>query len=258
MNKLLPADFYHMYSRKWFWLCSVAMILIAVMLCIMQYTAMDYAVAIDRVIFLPMAFYGVALAALISIFVGEDFNDGVIKNKIISGKTRRAVYFSNLIVSWSACIAVYVLTIATSLAIGVNCFEINVTAGEIINFAVLGMFTCLTYGSIYCTITILNGNKAIAITVCMGLAFFLLFLCLHSNSMLVQQEYVDGVINPHYVTGIKRTIYEVLHDVNPFGQAAQLSDMTCINPVRFVVVDFIWMIVTSFLGGLFFDKKDIK
>jgi hypothetical protein len=76
--------------------------------------------------------------------------------------------------------------------------------------------------------------------------------------MLVQQEYVDGTINPHYMTGIKRTIYEVLHDVNPFGQAAQLSDMKCINPVRFVVVDFIWMTVTSFLGVLFFDKKDIK
>ncbi len=258
MNKLLRADFYHMYSRKWFWLCSASMMFIAVLFCIMQHTAMDYVVAIDRVIFLPMSFYGVALAALISVVVGEDFSDGIIKNKIISGKTRSAVYFSNVIVSWTACVAVYLLTLATSWIIGVKWFEINVTTREIIHFVVLGVFTCLVYGSIYCMITMLSGNKIIATTVCMGLAFFMLFLCLHSNSVLVQQEYVDGMINRHYVTGVKRVIYEVLHDVNPFGQAAQLTEMKCINPARFVIVDFIWLIITSLLGRMFFNKKDIK
>lgn len=258
MSRLLRADFYHMYCKKWIWLCVLSMMFIAVGFCIMQYTAMDYEVGLDRVIFLPMSFYGVAIAALISILVGEDFSEGIVKNKIISGRTRVSIYFSNLVVSWAACITVYLLTVATAWGIGVNFFEVNVTISEIMRFVVLGCFTCLSYGSIYCMITISAGNKTIAVAICMSLAFVMLFLCLHSNSILVQTEYKDGIWNPHYVVGIKRLVYELLHDINPSGQAAQLSEMKCLNPVRFIAADLIMMVVTGVGGVLFFYKKDIR
>ena len=55
MSRLLPADLYRMFTKKWFWLSVLFMFIISVMFIFMQYTAMDYTVSIDRVLFLPMS-----------------------------------------------------------------------------------------------------------------------------------------------------------------------------------------------------------
>lgn len=258
MIKLLLADFYRMYSQKLLWTTVISMVIIAFSLCVMQHTAMDYSVSLDRVIFLPMTFYGIAMAALVGIFIGDDFNDGTIRNKIISSKTRAAVYFSDLLTCQTAGITVYLLTTLFTLCISINQFEINMTTAEIMSFMALGIFTCLSYCGIYCILSMLVGNKTHAITICMALSFFFLFLSLQTNSVLVQKEYVDGVLNPHYVYGIKRLVYILLQDINPTGQVAQLSSMTCLNPIRFIIVDVVLIIFTVAFGVLGFNKKDIK
>lgn len=257
MSRLLPADLYRMFTKKWFWLSALFMFIISLLFIFMQYTAMDYTVSIDRVIFLPMSFYGILTAAFVSLFVGEDFSDGVIKNKIISGRSRTAVYFSNLIAGCTGCVAIYLLMLAITWGIGIHFFEKNVSTGEIVNFVLLGILTCLVYGSFFCLFTMLAGNRTIAVTLCMIVAFAFLFLSLNSNQMIMQEKIKDGVLNPHYVSGIKRVLYEVLHDLNPGGQAAQLSMMKCLNRIRFVLVDLAWVLVNNILGVVIFGHKDI-
>lgn len=258
MSRLLCADFYHVFCKKWLWLCTLCMMLSAVFFCWMQYTAMDYVVALDRVIFLPMAFYGVAAAGLISIVIGEDFSDGVIRNKIISGKSKISIYFSQMIVSCAACIAVYTATIITSYGMGVTLFENNVSWEKLFFFFGLGIGTCMVFGSVFCTITVLTGNKTVSAVLCMGLSFVLLYLAMHLNSILVQPEYKDGVLNIHYVGGVKRAIFEWVHVANPFGQAAGLSQMECENPVHYMLAVMITVILTGLVGAIVFRKKDIK
>ena len=102
MRKLLSADAFRIFRSKWFWLCLVGMLALAGAFITMQYTAMDYTVPLSRVIFLPMSFYGMAVAALVALFVGEDFHDGFIRNKIIAGHTRSAIFASNC----SSCILI--------------------------------------------------------------------------------------------------------------------------------------------------------
>lgn len=258
MTRLMRADTVRMYKGKWFWLCLSGMLFMAVAFIFMQYTAMDYTVPLSRVIFLPMSFYGVAMAALISLFVGTDFSDGFIRNKFIAGRSRGSVFLSNLFTSWTACVTIYLVTTLFTFFVGRGLFERDVTTTDLIQPLVLGILMCLAYGSIFCTITMLCGNKATSVMLCMGLAFFLLFFCLHTNQIMVQPEYKDGVLNPHYVYGIRRTIYALLHDLNPSAQAAQLSAMDIFSPVRWVVCDIGWMLAAVLTGWLTFKKKDIK
>lgn len=258
MTRLLHADFFRMYTNKRFWLCAAAMLGSAVMFIVMQATAMDYTVPLSRVIFLPMTFYGVAVAALVSLFVGEDFSDGGIRNKLIAGRSRGSVFLSNLLVSWTACIAVYLITTVFTACVGSFYFEIDVSPAQFMEFLALGLLMCLAYGSIYCTVTMLCGSKATSVMLCMGLAFFLLYLSLQTHQVLAQQEYKDGVLNPHYVRGIKKAVYNVLHDLNPTGQAAQLSAMAYFNSLRWIVCDLIWMASAAFLGSALFRRKEIK
>lgn len=258
MNRLLAADFYRMYKSRRFWICLASMGIIAVAFIIMQYTAMDYIVAIDRVLFLPMSFYGVCIAALISLFVGTDFSDGFIRNKLIVGRKRNSIYLSNLVVSWTACLIIYIFTIAVTMGIGRHLFENNVTVAGFSHFFLLGMFTCLAFGSIFCMLSMLIGEKSTSVMICMGLAFGMLFLCLRTNQILVQEEYKNGMLNPYYVSGVQRILCELLHDFNPFGQVAQLSSMKYLNPVRWIVADLFWMAVAAGLGRILFKGRDIR
>ena len=116
MRRLLSADTFRIFRSKWFWFSLSGMLAMAVAFVIMQYTAMDYTVPLSRVIFLPMSFFGMVIAALTSLFVGEDFSDGFIRNKIIAGHSRSCIFTSNLIVSSLACAIIYLaVTVITTL-----------------------------------------------------------------------------------------------------------------------------------------------
>ena len=225
MRKLLKVDMYCMFSGKLLWIAAVSMIALAAAFCAMQYTALDYEVGIDRVIFLPMTFYGVISAALTGLFSGGEFSDGIIRNKIISGHSRTDIYLSQLVTLYATSALIYLLSLMTSLGIGLRLFEINVSYNEIIEFTLMGVLTCTANASIFFLVSTFTGSRSKAVTFCMLLSFFMLYAALTTNSALSAPEFKDGVRNIHYVGGGKRAVYEFLHNINPTGQAAQLSMM---------------------------------
>lgn len=257
MRKLLSADSFRIFRSKWFWLCLGGMLALAGAFVTMQYTAMDYTVPLSRVIFLPMSFYGMVVAALVSLFVGEDFSDGFIRNKIIAGCSRPAIFASNLSVSCFACLTIYLVTTLVTAAIGCLLFEIDVSVSRFLQHLALGMGMCLGYGCIYCTITMVCGNKTTATVLCMGLSFILLVVCLHTNQVMVQPVYKDGIPNPAYVDGFTKVVYGVLHDLNPSGQAAQLSAMEVFKPIRCILCDLLWLLIAG-VGCTVFNRKNIQ
>jgi len=103
----------------------------------------------------------------------------------------------------------------------------------------------------------LCGSKTTAAVLCMGVAFFLLFASLHTNQIMVQPEYKNGALNPSYVSGFAKRIYALLHDLNPTGQAAQLSTMDIFHPFRFFLCDFAWLLPSGVGLGLF-NRKNIQ
>lgn len=256
MRRLLYADTFRVFRSKWFWICLDGMLAMSVAFVIMQLTAMDYEVPLSRVIFLPMSFYGVTIAAFISLFVGEDFSDGFVRNKIIAGHSRYNIYASNLIASWIAGILIYLIVTLFTAGVGSFLFEINITLGQFGLHLSWGIGMSIAYGCIYCTITMICSNRTNAVVLCMGIAFFLLFACLHSNQVMVQPEYKDGVLNPAYVDGVLKGIYAILHDLNPSGQAAQLSAMNIFNPLRCLLCDFAWILIAG-VGTVKFKRKNI-
>lgn len=171
MRNLLRADIFRMYKGKWLPLCALFMAAVSVAFVMIQRLAMEYTVSIDRVLFLPMSLYGVAAAALVSMFVGEDFSGGVIRNKIISGAARRDVYRSGMLAGGLGCLTVYLLTVSITIGLGVCLFPITITAGKIVGYVALGMCTCMAYASIFHMISMLLGNRNTGVVACMMLAF---------------------------------------------------------------------------------------
>lgn len=257
MCKLLSADACRFFRSKWFWLCLGGMLALDGAFVTMQYTAMDYVVPLSRVVFLPMSFYGMVVAALVSLFVGEDFGDGFIRNKIIAGCSRSAIFASNLIVSCLACAIIYLVTTLLTAAVACLLFEVDVSVFSFLRHLVLGVGMCFAYSCIYCTITMVCGNKTTSTVLCMALAFFMLVACLHTNQVMIQPAYKEGMPNPAYVDGAAKTVYAVLHDFNPTGQAAQLSAMEIFQPIRWILCDLLWILIAG-VGCAIFNKKNIQ
>ena len=96
-NKILKAELYKIFHEKWLYLACFFMIIFSIGFILMQKTAMSYTVGINRVVFLPMVMYGIVISVLISLFVSEEFDEGFIKNKIISNNNRREIYLTGLL-----------------------------------------------------------------------------------------------------------------------------------------------------------------
>ena len=77
----------------------------------------------------------------------------------------------------------------------------------------------------------------------------LLFLGMRDNQIMMQKDVADSLY---------RTIHEITFDVNPAGQAAQVSAMKFLNPIRFVVSDFVMIAVVGLLGKMLFDRKQLS
>lgn len=258
MIRLMRADLIRLIKSRAFRLSLIGMLALAAAFMTMQATAMDYSVPLSRVIFLPMSMYGVAAAALVSVFVGDDFSDGFIRMKLPAVRERRSYVLSQAAVSCIACLAVYTAATVFTACTGPFFFENDVTAVDLIRFYLLGACMSLAAGSLFAVITMLCAEKTKAVIVCMGSAFFMLFLAMHTNSLLVQDRYKDGILNPKYIGGIRRVIYGLLHDLNPCGQAAQLSTWEVPHPFRILFFDLLLIILLTALCCRLFEKKNIS
>ena len=234
MSKLLRADMIRLRKCFALRLSLIAMFVLATFFMVMQATGMDYTVPYSRVIFLPLSMYGVVISAFVSDFVGTDFSNGFIRNKLLAVRNRSSLVLSEIMVSCVASLIVYIAVTAFTAGIGQFFFENNVQPVD---------FFC---------------RKTRAMIWCMGLAFVLLFLCLHTNEVLVQPEYKDGILNPNYVGGFRRAVCSVLHDLNPYGQISQLTSWEVWHPLRGLLWDFILIAGSTTLCCILFKRKDIE
>lgn len=258
MIRLIRADLVRLVKSRAFRLSLAGMLALSTAFMVMQATAIDYSVPLSRVIFLPMSMYGVAAAALVSVFAGDDFSGGFIRMKLLAVRRRSSYVLSQIFVSCTSCAVLYSAATVFTAGIGRFFFENNVRASDLIRFYLLGVSMSLASGALFAVITLLLGEKTKAVVVCMASAFGMLFLAMHTNSLLVQERYKDGVLNPKYVGGIRRMVYGILHDLNPCGQAAQLSTWEVPNPLRVLLFN---LLLAAFLTALccrLFERKNIN
>ena len=120
MNKLLSADFTRLWKNKVFWLGAACMALLACwIICIGYGQNVRWADDIgfepnrlDAYLFQFAPMIGGFAAVIISLFLGADYSDGTIRNKLIVGSRRRDIYLSNLVVCTAAsliCMAAYLI-----------------------------------------------------------------------------------------------------------------------------------------------------
>ncbi len=120
MMKLLRANFSRLIQNRLFFLVLLLMVAVPLYAVGMRYvvapeTAWETA---DGLWFTGGMYMSVVASVFISLFIGAEFSDGTIRNKLTAGHTRSAIYFSNLITCSTVSLFYHIVFIAVLFGAG--------------------------------------------------------------------------------------------------------------------------------------------
>ena len=274
VNLLLRANFSRLWRSASFWVALAVMFGTGVFELTVGMNARRQGnpVPLDNRYMLFVLMSGVVLAAFCSLFVGAEYSDGTIRNKIAVGHSRANLYLANLVACAAAGVLVclgYILPITAAGVPLMGGFELPLPS--ILWFTLCALLMTASLCAVFTMAALLNQNKAVVAVICISLAYFLLFLGIYLNSRLTEpavipaREYIENgqilvqeaMPNPSYVQGIKRTIFEILYDL-PGCQAVQLVATAEACPVRLPLVSLGTIAVSTGIGLALFWRKDLK
>lgn len=275
MRKLLSANFSRLWKSKVFWLCMGCMLAYCLVYmwngCRQAQIVPEYHHSIDDYYFNFAFSIGAFCALFCSMFLGSEYSDGTIRNKIIVGHTRRDIYLANFITAFVASLLIMLVWLVGALAAipVLGTWEMGVSG--LFLYLLIAMMFVGAFVSIFMFIGMLSENKAITVAICIFLFLGLLIFASMIYNDLSQPQMteniemtVDGIKmgepmpNPQYVSGTKRLVYQYILDILPTGQGLQMWQLGIGSPVR-LLVSSVCIMVFMTLGGIWiFKRKNIK
>ena len=227
----------------------------------------------DSTIFIYTLFVPLMVSLLTALFIGSDYSDGTMRNKLIAGQVRKNIYAANLVVNMEAAFLLCFAFWISHVCIGTPLLGWFVSdAKKMLGYLLVTLTTVAACVAIFTLISMLCSNKAYSVAGCILIIFMLLFVGVRITAALNEPEMYDaysymseGVTvqedetpNPNYVSGVKRQIYNFLNEFLPGGQMIKLSNMNAEHLGRYAVYDGIIFAFVTGCGILSFRRKDLK
>lgn len=279
MSRLLSADFAKLKKNKFFWLCMAGMAVFALFMKIMDYVSMrEYSGSVpsfESLLLIYALVIGFLMAAFVSLFVGTEYSDGTIRNKLIIGHTRVSIYLSNLITCFAAGVMMCLAYLIPALAVSALLCRSDTTDFRMLLLMILYSFVLtLAFTSLYTLAGMICQNKALTAVITILVICFFSVASIYISAKLNEPEtypeisaLADGrtvtsarqVPNPGYVRGTQREVYQFLNDFLPTGQSVILTrgDTEASTPLLPVYSACI-AVAASGIGIFIFRKQDIK
>lgn len=276
MSRLLYANFARLKKDKVFWIAMLFMFGFGVIVILNNYMEMkkyEGMIPLDYVFFAYAMIVGIVVSAFVSLYIGTEYSDGTIRNKLIIGHMRSCIYLSNL---FTCIVAAFFMIMAYMIPAGIlgrgllGKFDMGIKAALIQVLGSLVMVAAMC--AIFTLLGMLIQNKAISAIAAVGGIFVFLFAAIYLFTALSQPETYSGYeldangqvteaeeeINPDYISGTRRVIYETLVDVLPTGQSIQYSSSEVESPGRLALYSAVITVVVTGLGVVAFQRKDLK
>lgn len=275
MNKLLASNFSRLMKNRLFWGECICMFVFGVALVenkYMEQVKYHSVEILDTGFFAYALVIGFAIAIFCSMFLGTEYSDGTIRNKVIVGHSRIQIYLVNLMTNIVVSFVLCLCFLVPVLAIGIPLLGPLTTGTHIILWMFLGtLCLAIAFCSVFTMFSMINSNKpAVVVT---GMLFMIAFLMIAVgvSTKLEAPEFItsynmgqDGGLEPHtepnpkYLTESERVFWQFIYDVLPTGQALQYAMMTAIHLWQMPLYSILLSLGTTTAGVLIFRKKDLK
>lgn len=289
MSKLLAAEQSRLFKSLIYKICLAFSIGLAVLCVILRwYDALKHADIyaklgesyqnIDSLLLASPIYLLFVLPVFVGIFVGTEYSDGTIRNKMIVGHLRSDLYLSKLIVCSLAdeilmFANIAVLWILGKLLVGGT----SLTAAQFFAYLSVIFFATLSLTAILLLIAMSVQSKAAGSVSCILFVLIMMFSSLFVFQSLSAQEYIEvpsdvnismdteeaDIVyekekNPRYLTGMKRQIYSTINDVLPFSQIYRFGMTDVEQPGVMIIYDCFILIFTAGIGIVILKKKNLK
>lgn len=274
MIKLLNAGFTRLRKNKVFWILTIFSIGLALFMIYTGYSDMkkyEEVIEVEQLMLNYSTMIGIVIAIFTSLFLGVEYSDGAIRNKISIGHKRINIYLSNLIIITMASLFSYLLFLVILASIGIPLFgAITITLAKLLMQLGCIFVTIIAYSSIFTFLAMIISNKTITAITTIMLAFGMMFYALMAFDRLSQPEYIDTMImkdgvqkiintkNNHYLEGEKRKLIQLSIDIIPAGQMFQIAGRTVPNLKLLPIYSLGIIIVFTGAGLVLFKKKELK
>ncbi|MDE6844356.1 MAG: ABC transporter permease [Lachnospiraceae bacterium] len=281
MNRLLAANFARLWRSRIFHVLEIFMIGYSVLI----YTDTYITVRVNHkeyenwnlFFFNEMLFIGVALAIFVSIYIGVEYSNGTIRNKLSVGHSRIHIYMANLLVCYAAGIIACITYSVTSLILGLALIGKETAAGlwKPAQGMLFVLFILMSYTAIFVLVSMSDMHTVRAAVVSLLLSLIILGAGLIVCQYLDMPEYTvrlttvvdesggtktieETVYNSRYLTGTKRKIYEGAELILPSAQVMYVADYGISYSVKQPICMFGVSAVCTGAGIWIFRRKDIK
>lgn len=274
MIKLLRAGFSRLRKNKLFWLLTVFSIGLALFMIYTQYSDMkkyEEVIEVEQLMLNYSMMVGIVIAIFTSLFLGVEYSDGTIRNKICIGHKRVNIYLSNLIIVTLTSLFSYILFLIIVASIGIPLFgTITIAQSKLLMLLGCIFVTVIAYSSIFTFLAMIISNKTITAIVSIMLTFALLmnamicFSKLEAPKTIQEATIVDGetkieeVPNPKYPSEKQKKLYRTMLDINPAGQMLQLAGRVVPNLSILPLYSLGIIVVFTGTGLVLFKKKELK
>ncbi|MEA5004296.1 MAG: ABC transporter permease subunit [Christensenella sp.] len=288
MRNLIRANFVRLVHDKVFWIVTAALLILGFVILGGQYQAMketDVTVFLESSILGVFLLVGIALAIFAPLFIGTEYSDGTMRNKLAAGAKRTHIYFAHFITCAIAGILIDVVYLAIISSLGFALLGTLVTpVTTLLIWIAVGILLTLSWAAIFTLITMLVTSKAVSAIVCVLLAVVLMVAGSNLCMSLKEPEFYDGMVsdvvndaeaedgmqtqynmqyvekipNPKYIPPEQRPFVQAIADILPAGQAQQLTWLEVPQPWRLMLYSAAIIVIANGLGVFVFRRKDLK
>lgn len=248
MYKLLNASFFRLKKNKIFYFIIVVSIVMALFVLYSRYTDelkdIQYGFSLtdlkttDRLLVDNLVIIGFLMSLFTSLFVGTEYSDGVIRNKLIAGHSRISVYIANFIMSVVVGIIVEVIYLLIVSSIGIPIFGgIQIPISDFLYVLLDSFMIIVFYACIFTFISLICSNITTSTVIC-------LLLTLAMMIMAILQTPGDEILN-----------------IFPTGQVIQISWLSYKEEAN---IQLLWVyslgitFVINTIGIYLFNRKELK
>lgn len=279
MSKLVRANMIRLWKSKIFWLCMGGMLIYAVVFMLdagrKTFSVLTgEAYTLEYYYFQFLLYISFFFAVVTSIFLGTEYSDGTMRNKLIVGHTRTNVYLANLIVTFVAGLLIMGVWFIGALAGVPSLGFFTFTPDKLVVYFLFCVLLAASYSAINTFVAMLSSSKTVTVLISLVLTFVLLLsTSLLYNSLeapetintlsgitLSGQEPLVGeeIPNPRYIGGTTRTIFQMLLEFLPTGQSVKVAYLKIEHPIVMILSSTVVTVGVSALGIVLFRKKDLK
>lgn len=197
-----------------------------------------------------------------SLFIGTEYSDGTMRNRLIVGHTRKNIYLANFITVCLMNIFIFLLSSVMISLLGTGMFGWHMSNPMLFLLHYFsGIMMLIAFSGLFTLIAMVIHNKTIS-TVASIITFLVSYMTAGVIRRLVFSFYngesISDVFSMLSKDMVSQPALEFLYDFIPMGQCFQITGNSVLHPYRLPVYSAIFAVITVICGVLIFGKKDMK